>query len=135
MLNIYFCDDLKGIRFLGLNWAKIKIEIWYLELNFMKQFHIKFMKSNFYESYCQVILFVALYLLCAVMVYGFFYLDGSIDLKETLNTVDRHSTSTGLKFYALVGIFQYGLLICGISIFSTLTFMIVKSKIRSKNGI
>lgn len=91
------------------------------------------MKFDLPEYYYRIILFVALYLLSALMIFGFLYLDGSAELKDTLKEVDNFSTATGFKFYALVGILQYGLLISGISIFGTLTFMLIKSKIKTTN--
>jgi hypothetical protein len=87
------------------------------------------MKYDLSESSYRIILFVALYLLSALMIFGFLYLDGSAELKETLKKVDNHSTSTGFKFYALVGILQYGLLIAGISIFGALTFVTIKKRL------
>jgi len=89
------------------------------------------MKYDLPESYYRIILFVALYILSGFMIYGFIYLDGSPELKETLKKVDNHSTSTGFTFYALTGILQYGLLLCGISIFGTLTFMMVERQMKT----
>lgn len=93
------------------------------------------MKFDLSESCYRIILIVALYILSAFMIYGFLYLDGSAELWETIKMVDDHSTSTGFKFYAIVGILQYGLLICGISIFATLTFMMIKRKIKPNQYI
>ena len=93
------------------------------------------MKFDLSESCYRIILIVALYILSAFMIYGFLYLDGSAELRETIKMVDDHSTSTGFKFYAIVGILQYGLLICGISIFATLTFIMIKRKIKPTQDI
>ncbi len=90
------------------------------------------MRFHFSDSLYRVIVFIALYVLSALMISGYWLMDNSSELRGTLRKVDNFSTSTGFKMYALVGLLQYGLLIVGVSIFLTLSFMIIKSVIQRK---
>jgi hypothetical protein len=84
------------------------------------------MKLKESESSINIKSTIALYALSGIMFFGFVYMDNSDELSQFLIKADNYKTDTGFFFYALIGIIQYGLLIFGISIFGTLTFMIIK---------
>jgi hypothetical protein len=78
----------------------------------------------------KILKIIGLYALGWIMLIAYYYLDNSSSLKEFLNKVDRVGTpGDQLGFYAIIGLFKYGLLISGLATILILTiFLIIKTQ-------
>lgn len=71
---------------------------------------------------------IGLYILSVVLLYIYWSMDNSIELKEFLKKAERSGPQDALGFYAEVGLIQYGSLIAGISIPIILTTLLILNR-------